>query len=894
MKIYTPRSKATLQRSNHFTRFLFSFAILAASILSLTADAFAQSLTVGTASALPGDSVDVAISFTTGATDVSTLQFDLTFPGSLGYVSTATGSAASSASKSATGSAISGGVRVLIFGLNQNAIRPHPDTGSKVVAVVRLDVPSGTAPGILPLSINAISASDPFGGSVHVSGNSGSVTVNGPPDTTNPSVTITAPTSSSTYTASSTPIDVKGTASDNVGVTKVTWSNNRGGSGTASGTTSWSIANVALKDGSNEITVTAHDAAGNTHSDKLTVSYASPDTRNPSITITSPTDQSTYTASSTPIDVKGTASDNVGVTKVTWSNNRGGSGTASGTTSWSIANVALKDGSNEITVTAHDAADNTHSDKLTVSYASPDGSAPSITVTSPTSGSTYTTGSNSISLDGTASDDVGVTGVTWKNDRGGHGDASGTTDWNISGISLQSGTNVITVTARDAANNTGTDTLTVTYNPANTGPSITITSPTTEPSYNTPTAHISLSGTADANSETRIVDVVWANDRGGHGNASGAESWSIAKINLERGANVITVTAHDSESNTASDRITVHYETGDSTKPTITITAPTSDPTFDSAKESIVLSGDASDNAAVMKITWESDRGGSGTGTFADNANAYQGEVSLAGAHWTTGEIELKSGTNVITVMAYDSSENTQTDKLTVTFNAEDTTPPTISGIEVSNLGETSATVSWTTSEAADAQVEYGPNKKYGSSTLLDGTLATSHTATIQSLEPGKKYHFRVRSRDRAGNLAVSRNHKFKTDPGPDRQGPRISRVRAWNIRSKKVWIIWATSEKSDSKVDFGVTRTLGESTPVQERMTRYHRVVLRDLAENTRYFYSVTSSDTHGNASTSDIYTFKTDEKPVWRRRLWWPRLRTRFRRGGGEPGTPEALTLM
>ena len=799
MKIYTPRSKATLQRSNHFTRFLFSFAILAASILSLTADAFAQSLTVGTASALPGDSVDVAISFTTGATDVSTLQFDLTFPGSLGYVSTATGSAASSASKSATGSAISGGVRVLIFGLNQNAIRPHPDTGSKVVAVVRLDVPSGTAPGILPLSINAISASDPFGGSVHVSGNSGSVTVNGPPDTTNPSVTITAPTSSSTYTASSTPIDVKGTASDNVGVTKVTWSNNRGGSGTASGTTSWSIANVALKDGSNEITVTAHDAA-----------------------------------------------------------------------------------------------DNTHSDKLTVSYASPDGSAPSITVTSPTSGSTYTTGSNSISLDGTASDDVGVTGVTWKNDRGGHGDASGTTDWNISGISLQSGTNVITVTARDAANNTGTDTLTVTYNPANTGPSITITSPTTEPSYNTPTAHISLSGTADANSETRIVDVVWANDRGGHGNASGAESWSIAKINLERGANVITVTAHDSESNTASDRITVHYETGDSTKPTITITAPTSDPTFDSAKESIVLSGDASDNAAVMKITWESDRGGSGTGTFADNANAYQGEVSLAGAHWTTGEIELKSGTNVITVMAYDSSENTQTDKLTVTFNAEDTTPPTISGIEVSNLGETSATVSWTTSEAADAQVEYGPNKKYGSSTLLDGTLATSHTATIQSLEPGKKYHFRVRSRDRAGNLAVSRNHKFKTDPGPDRQGPRISRVRAWNIRSKKVWIIWATSEKSDSKVDFGVTRTLGESTPVQERMTRYHRVVLRDLAENTRYFYSVTSSDTHGNASTSDIYTFKTDEKPVWRRRLWWPRLRTRFRRGGGEPGTPEALTLM
>ncbi|MBI2489924.1 MAG: carboxypeptidase regulatory-like domain-containing protein [Planctomycetes bacterium] len=62
-----------------------------------------------------------------------------------------------------------------------------------------------------------------------------------------------------------------------------------------------------------------------------------------------------------------------------------------------------------------------------------------------------------------------MTGVvvvqTWSNDRGGSGTASGTTSWSVSGIALQSGTNVITVTARDAANNTGTDTITVIYTP---------------------------------------------------------------------------------------------------------------------------------------------------------------------------------------------------------------------------------------------------------------------------------------------------------------------------------------------------------------------------------------------------------------------------------------------
>ena len=61
---------------------------------------------------------------------------------------------------------------------------------------------------------------------------------------------------------------------------------------------------------------------------------------------------------------------------------------------------------------------------------------------------------------------MGVTQVTWSNDRGGSGTASGTTSWSVSGIVLQSGDNVITVTARDAANNSGTDILTVTYTPS--------------------------------------------------------------------------------------------------------------------------------------------------------------------------------------------------------------------------------------------------------------------------------------------------------------------------------------------------------------------------------------------------------------------------------------------
>jgi hypothetical protein len=275
-------------------------------------------------------------------------------------------------------------------------------------------------------------------------------------------VTITSPTSNATTTVTTSPMSIGGTASDNVAVTQVSWSNNRGGSGTASGTTNWNVSSVALQSGSNVLTVTARDAAGNTRTDTLSVTY-NPDTTRPAVTITSPTSNSTTTVTTSPMSIGGTASDNVAVTQVSWSNSRGGSGTASGTTSWNVSSVALQSGSNVLTVTARDAAGNTRTDTLTVTY-NPDTTAPTISILTPTTQTTFSTTAATLSLAGTAADAVGVTGVSWTNNRGGSGNASGTTIWTISSIALQTGANVLTVTARDAVGNTRTDVLTVTRN----------------------------------------------------------------------------------------------------------------------------------------------------------------------------------------------------------------------------------------------------------------------------------------------------------------------------------------------------------------------------------------------------------------------------------------------
>jgi hypothetical protein len=285
-------------------------------------------------------------------------------------------------------------------------------------------------------------------------------TVTAGPDTVKPLVTITSPTTAVTFSTSAARLSLGGTASDNLGVTQVTWSNSRGGGGTATGTPNWS-ASVALQTGSNVLTITARDAAGNTATDAITVTYSTAvDTVRPTVTITEPTSSNSYTTTAKSIALSGAATDNVGVTRVTWANSRGGTGTATGTSSWNVASIALLAGSNVITVTSRDAAGNTATDTITVTYSTADTVKPVINIINPALASLTST-ATSLTVSGTASDNIGVKQVTWRNSLGGDGVTTGIASWSAS-VKLWVGTNVITFTARDAAGNTIAKSITVT------------------------------------------------------------------------------------------------------------------------------------------------------------------------------------------------------------------------------------------------------------------------------------------------------------------------------------------------------------------------------------------------------------------------------------------------
>ncbi len=119
----------------------------------------------------------------------------------------------------------------------------------------------------------------------------------------------------------------------------------------------------------------------------------------------------------------------------------------------------------------------------------------------------------------------------------------------------------------------------------------------------------------------------------------------------------------------------------------------------------------------------------------------------------------------------------------TVTANFSlipDNTPPTISETSSSNVTRTSADIAWTTDESGDSQVEYWASPSQ--LTPLDATMVTEHLVHLTDLNPNTLYHYKVMSRDGAGNLAVSAEFTFTT-----LATPATFVTSGWDISLSKV-----------------------------------------------------------------------------------------------------------
>jgi len=98
---------------------------------------------------------------------------------------------------------------------------------------------------------------------------------------------------------------------------------------------------------------------------------------------------------------------------------------------------------------------------------------------------------------------------------------------------------------------------------------------------------------------------------------------------------------------------------------------------------------------------------------------------------------------------------------------SQDTAAPNIENVQVVNNSNTSITVTWQTDKQADSLINYGLQEDYGI-IRIPGTNKTQHSITIEDMEPGRLYYFRVLSSDQIGNQGISAAYKVQLDGNPE------------------------------------------------------------------------------------------------------------------------------
>lgn len=97
---------------------------------------------------------------------------------------------------------------------------------------------------------------------------------------------------------------------------------------------------------------------------------------------------------------------------------------------------------------------------------------------------------------------------------------------------------------------------------------------------------------------------------------------------------------------------------------------------------------------------------------------------------------------------------------------SSDKEAPAISGVELTDVSDTSVTINWKTNEEADSLVNYGLLPDYGI-VRIPVADRTQHSITLDKLEPGRVYYFRVVSADENGNQGISADYRVQTSGTP-------------------------------------------------------------------------------------------------------------------------------
>jgi hypothetical protein len=180
------------------------------------------------------------------------------------------------------------------------------------------------------------------------------------------------------------------------------------------------------------------------------------------------------------------------------------------------------------------------------------------------------------------------------------------------------------------------------------------------------------------------------------------------------------------------------------------------------------------DSTAV--VTWTTDETSDSVVQYGTTSGSYplsRNNTNLVTSHSITLTGLTENTIHYFRVGSTDGSGNgaISNEMSFTTDPTPDTTAPIISNVQVTSITQTAATISWTTNEPADSQVQFdSASRLWGSYPWgeNDTSLVTSHSITLTGLEPDTTYYFMVGSTDGFGNGPTTSNEMtFTTAPTP-------------------------------------------------------------------------------------------------------------------------------
>jgi RHS repeat-associated protein len=260
--------------------------------------------------------------------------------------------------------------------------------------------------------------------------------------------------------------------------------------------------------------------------------------------------------------------------------------------------------------------------------------------------------------------------------------------------------------------------------------------------------------------------------------------------------------------------------------------------------------------ASSATINWNTNENSDSQVEYRTNTGSWQ--TTPLNSSLVTAHSQVLSGLTGGTGYSYRVKSKDAAGNLTVSGDFTFTTGSVaISNVAAVGITTSGATINWTTNYNSDSQVEYGLTTGYGQLAPVTPNPApvTAHSQALSGLTSDTEYHYQIRSKDSAGNLAVSGDLTFRTG------SLVISIVAAGGVTTSGATITWTTNANSDSQVEYGVDTGYGQLAPVTPNpaLVTAHSQVLSGLTAGTVYHYRVRSKDAGGKLAVSGDFTFAT-----------------------------------